>query len=62
MTYNALALFVRAAMFGQRGNEQSTQGLRNGTMRAGTGLRRSAPDDMEMAEDDYYRFPHAPRD
>jgi hypothetical protein len=62
MTYNALALFVRAAIFGQRGNEQSTQDLRNGTMRAGAGLRRSAPDDLEMAEDDYYRFAHAPRD
>jgi hypothetical protein len=62
MTYNALALFVRAAMFGQRGNEQSTHDPQNGTMRAGAGLRHSAPDDLEMAEDDYYRLPHARRD
>lgn len=66
MTHNALALFVRAAMFRQRGqidgNEQSTQDLRNGTMRAGARLCRSAPDDLEMAEDDCYRFSHAPGD
>jgi hypothetical protein len=34
------------------GNEQSTKDLRNGMTRADAGLRGSAPDDLEMAEDD----------
>jgi hypothetical protein len=66
MPHNALALFVRAALSGQRGqidgNEQSTQDLRNGAMPPGASLRRTASDDLEMAEDDYHRFPNAPRD
>jgi hypothetical protein len=62
---NALALFMGAAMFRQRGstdsNEQVTEDFRIGTMRARVGLRRLSQGDVEMVEEDYYRLLHAPR-
>jgi hypothetical protein len=64
MTHNALALFVRAAMFPHGGkidgSEPGTQDFRIGTVRAGADLRRPSPDDLD-AENDYHRFLHAPR-
>jgi hypothetical protein len=66
MTVNALALFVRAATLRQPGkaghNTPSTQDSRIASIRARAGLCRSYLDDLDMAENDYYRFRQAPRD
>jgi hypothetical protein len=66
MTYNALALFVGAAMFrgrtAIRENEQGAEEFEIGMVRRGRGLRRPSPGDPEMIENDYYRFLNAPRD
>jgi len=66
MTYNALALFVGAAMFrgrmATRDHEQGTEEFKIGMVRAGRSLRRPSPGDPEMVENDYYRFLNAPRD
>jgi hypothetical protein len=66
MTYGALAMFVGAILFpGHNAAEDATDGhepFRIGATRAGGGLRRSAPGDPDVIEDDYYRFLRAPRD
>jgi hypothetical protein len=65
MAHSALALFVAAVMIRGRDeikdNEHGKE-FRSGAHRAGRGLRRWAPGDPDVVEDDYYRFLHAPRD
>jgi hypothetical protein len=65
MTYGALAMFVGAILF--RGQEAGSdkhgcEPSRIGAARAGQGLRRPAPSDLDVIEDDYFRFLNQPRD
>ncbi len=66
MTYGALAMFVGAILFPghnqAEGIRHSHEPFRIGATRAGSGLRRCAPGDPDVIEDDYYRFLRAPRD
>lgn len=66
MTYGALAMFAGAILFRGRDKARSdTRGhedFRMGAARAGGRLRRCAPGDLDVIEDDYYRFLRAPRD
>ena len=66
MTYGALAMFVGAILFPGHDEAGSIrhghEAFGIGASRAGRGLRRSAPGDPDVIEDDYYRFLRAPRD
>jgi hypothetical protein len=66
MTYGALAMTVGAILFRSHGevrNDRHDHELFTiSPVRAGRALRRSAPGDLDMIEDDYYRFLRAPRD
>ncbi|HEX6933299.1 MAG TPA: hypothetical protein VF162_14235 [Streptosporangiaceae bacterium] len=66
MTYGALAMTVGAVLFHGRDearhDKHSYDPFRLGAGRADRGLRRPGPGDLDMIEDDYYRFLQAPRD
>ncbi len=70
MTYSALAMYLGAILFHRPGESSGTGrggeelGCEECTVTerlAYSGLRRLAPGDPVLAEDDYYRFLNQPR-
>jgi hypothetical protein len=66
MTYGALAMTVGAILFrshdGARNDRHDRELFTSSPLRAGRAMRRPAAGDLDMIEDDYYRFLRAPRD